>query len=238
MDTANNTVEVWRRIPSAPAYDVSNLGRVRSWLRPGRRKGNASPLDSEPHLIAIQAWARGRAMCQVQHSDGKHRLRYVSHLVAEAFIGPRPAGMVVAHRNDIPWDNRPENLHYATQSQNVREAYDNGALLRGAQPRTWGKNPRSKLDAEAVRVIRRRRAAGERPCTLAREYGVSATTIAAIVARRVYAWVKDDPLSTEMHKRVTTQARAMRAAQRALEKTENDCACMARMLETTERKAA
>lgn len=231
METENKTVEEWRRIPSAPLYDVSNLGRVRSWLKKGG-------VRSEPRLMRIQPWARGRALCRIQHSDGKYRLRYVSNVVAEAFIGPRPAGMVVAHRNDMPWDNRPENLHYVTQSENIREAYANGAIQRGAHPIKWGKHWRSKIDAETVRDIRRRSAAGEKQASIAARYSITQTAVSNIVRGRTYAWVKDTPLATEMHKRVVTQARAMRVAKRALEKTENDCACMARMLETTERKAA
>lgn len=231
MNTEKNTAEEWRRIPSAPNYDVSNLGRVRSWI-------HAKGMRREPRLMKVQAWSGGRPTINLTHSDGRYRVRFVSHLVAEAFIGPRPEGMVVAHRNDAPWDNRPENLHYVTYSENTREAYANGAILRGANPVRWGTHPGAKLTAAEVRAIRRRRAAGESASKLAAEYNVSLPLVYAVANGRRYAWVKDDAVSTELHRRVSSQARAMRLAKRALEKTEVDSAAMARMLGATERKAA
>ena len=48
--------------------------------------------------------------------DGRH---YVHVLVAEAYI-PRPQGSVeVRHLNNIPTDNRVENLAWGTRSDNV-----------------------------------------------------------------------------------------------------------------------
>ena len=54
------------------------------------------------------------------------RQRYVHQLVLEAHVGPRPRGMNVLHANDIPWDNRLENLRWGTQSENLKEATVNG----------------------------------------------------------------------------------------------------------------
>ncbi len=48
----------------------------------------------------------------------------VHHLVAEAFIGPRPPGMVVCHNNGDPLDNRVENLRYDTQANNITDMHD------------------------------------------------------------------------------------------------------------------
>jgi hypothetical protein len=40
-------------------------------------------------------------------------------LVAAAFIGPRPPGLEVMHANDIPTDNRVENLSYGSRAENI-----------------------------------------------------------------------------------------------------------------------
>lgn len=48
--------------------------------------------------------------------------RYVHQLIAEAFIGPRPDGYVVDHVNRVKGDNRPSNLRYITQAQNLKNS--------------------------------------------------------------------------------------------------------------------
>lgn len=50
----------------------------------------------------------------------------VHHLVAEVFIGPRPEGMLVCHRNDDPLDNRITNLYYGTKQENEKDKTRNG----------------------------------------------------------------------------------------------------------------
>lgn len=59
--------------------------------------------------------------------DGGRRQRTVHSLIAEAFIGPRPEGQVVRHLNDVPTDNRPENLAYGTYQENEMDKYRNRA---------------------------------------------------------------------------------------------------------------
>ena len=52
--------------------------------------------------------------------------RRVAHLVAEAFLGDRPAGTVLRHLNDNPADNRVVNLAYGTHSENRYDSVHNG----------------------------------------------------------------------------------------------------------------
>jgi hypothetical protein len=44
------------------------------------------------------------------HRDGQKVPRYVHHLVLEAFVGPRPEGLVCCHWDGDPGNNRLENL--------------------------------------------------------------------------------------------------------------------------------
>lgn len=85
--------EIWRPIPSAPRYDASNEGRVRS------RKGRAA------RLMIPQ---RG----QYLHLLIDCRNAYVHDLVAEAFIGPKPKGWFIHHKDRNKYNNEASNLEY------------------------------------------------------------------------------------------------------------------------------
>lgn len=58
--------------------------------------------------------------------------RYIHCIVAELFLGPRPAGMVVHHKNHIKSDARACNLAYVTPSQNTRAAVEAGRFHRSS----------------------------------------------------------------------------------------------------------
>ena len=91
--------EVWKPIPKADGYEVSDLGRVRSprkLLRPHLRPSG--------HTVT---WVKG------------YGLRYTHFFVLLAFVGPRPKGLVSLHKNHCPADNRIDNLRYGTISENI-----------------------------------------------------------------------------------------------------------------------
>lgn len=53
--------------------------------------------------------------------------RYLAHyLVALAFIGPRPAGHDVCHRDDDKRNNHHSNLRYDTKAENMMDRVRNG----------------------------------------------------------------------------------------------------------------
>lgn len=58
--------------------------------------------------------------------DGIQSFRLVHQLVLEAFIGPRPAGMMACHNDGNPANNRVENLRWDTQSSNIFDAIGQG----------------------------------------------------------------------------------------------------------------
>lgn len=60
-----------------------------------------------------------------RHVSVKARTVGVHRLVAEAFLGPSPSpGHYVNHKNGVKWDNRAENLEWATPSENQRHSFD------------------------------------------------------------------------------------------------------------------
>ena len=97
--------EIWREAPGKPGCFVSDLGRVRN------RTKDVRLLPTESGHLACSMYGR------------THK---VHQLIAAAFHGPKPCGLVVMHMNHIPWDNRPENLRYGTVGENIRMDFEVG----------------------------------------------------------------------------------------------------------------
>lgn len=102
--------EEWRDIPGWEGYyQVSNLGQVRS-------------LHTSPPTI----------MTPSKHRDGYGKLNlrraktYHPHtLVALAFLGPRPGGAIIDHKDQDHTNHKADNLRYisATESNQNRKPY-------------------------------------------------------------------------------------------------------------------
>ena len=88
-----------------PGVEVSNDGQV-------RRYGTAAKLFTQP---------RG-----VPRFNYGGRIRIVAHAVAEAFLGPRPKGLLVLHEDDDKTNNHASNLRYGTKSENSFDSVRNG----------------------------------------------------------------------------------------------------------------
>lgn len=99
-------------------YEVSDTGKVRSIPRQtatGMRGGRMLSLQELPP-------SAGRPYKIAHLYKGNRRKAARVHvLVLEAFVGPRPDGMDACHNNDIPGDNRLENLRWDTKSANQQD---------------------------------------------------------------------------------------------------------------------
>ena len=113
--------EVWKPIPGTSGWhEASSLGRIRSVTRvieDGRTfKGRVKKLGTS---------ATGHLRVNLSY-PGFSGVLWVHRLIAAAFIGPCPEGMEVRHLNDVPSDNRAENLVYGTRKENVNDRDVNG----------------------------------------------------------------------------------------------------------------
>jgi hypothetical protein len=102
-------------------YEVSDQGRVKSLERFGSDGRRVHEKILKPMLIG-----RPKYGAVALHRDGIRNVRKVHHLVLEAFIGPRPIGMMGLHDNDIQTDNRLSNLQWGTGSVNQYDSVRNG----------------------------------------------------------------------------------------------------------------
>jgi len=92
---------------------------------------------------------------------GLRRIHAVRRLVAYMFLGDRPEGMVINHKNGKRNDDRAENLEYVTWKENALHGYRvNGRKHSDKQKKLASErfggsnNPKAKVTAEQVKQIR------------------------------------------------------------------------------------
>lgn len=132
-------------------YEVSDHGRVRSLPRIDAQGGRRKLRIFKPSRM--DAW--GHRGIKVRR-DGVVRSVYVHHLVLEAFVGPRPPGMIACHWNDVPDDNRLANLRWGTIRDNRLDMIRNGSDHNLNKTHCWRGHPFTEANT--------RRYAGRRHC--------------------------------------------------------------------------
>ncbi len=104
----------WKTIKDFPDYFISNDGEIKS-IKNGKERFLKPYKGSTGHM-------------KLTLFDDKHNRNYklLHRLLAETFI-PNPDNLpFVRHLNDIPDDNRLENLAWGTVGDNVKDAIRNG----------------------------------------------------------------------------------------------------------------
>ena len=165
--------EVWRPVTFPDFtnyYQVSSLGRIRRINPTGNNK---------PHgLLRPKTDKEGRRSVCLYGAVCK-KMFFVHSLVATAFIGPRPDGMVINHINFKPSDNRVENLEYTTQRDNIHHSHKHGRMASGF------KLPQTRISDQHVREIRELAAAGSlSQSQIATLYGINQTTVSQFHLRK------------------------------------------------------
>ena len=113
------TPERWLPVPGYEGrYAVSDQGRVRSFVHPRRKSGGFLRAWVDPGI--------GYRAVLLYKGDKTRERVLVHRLVCEAFNGPGEDGQVARHLNDDPMDNRPENLAWGTQADNLQDMVRNG----------------------------------------------------------------------------------------------------------------
>lgn len=163
----------WRRSIRLPDYDISERGDLKLATRDifsfkvgYVRKPN---VHSNGYLVVTDRRADERL--------------YIHHLVAEAFIGPRPVGALVLHGDGDKLNNHRSNLRYGTQLENIADARSHGTLTCGERMGS------AKLRAADVLRIREAHLFGAKAGDLAEAYGVTSRPIRAVINRETWKHV-------------------------------------------------
>ena len=99
------------------AYEVSNLGRVRSVDRT-RLGRNGFPQPIRGRVLNAHRNVGGYQQVRLSLNGKKHG-HYVHRLVMAAFVGPCPLGHEVDHIDNKPANNTLSNLRYVTPQENT-----------------------------------------------------------------------------------------------------------------------
>lgn len=127
--------EIWKDVVGYEnLYQVSTWGRIKALLRTVLHPH--SGVKTYPEKIMTPKTAGHRGYHKITLSkDGKAKKHSISRLVAEAFI-PNPENKrIVNHIDGNKSNNHIENLEWATDSENIKHAYDNGLAIakKGAE---------------------------------------------------------------------------------------------------------
>lgn len=106
--------------------------------------------------------------------------RNPGRLVLEAFVGPRPRGMQVCHRDDDQSNNRRENLRWDTPKANCADRDRNGKTHSGERHHF------ARLTASDVRKIRNHLQRGTNRQVIADSFSVHIGTIDRIAKRKTW----------------------------------------------------
>ena len=164
-------MEEWRDIAEKDGYQVSNEGRVRSYIN------NRHGITDTPHPLKPQMNRYGRPTVCL----GRSRRRLISRLVAEAFI-PNPDNLpLVRHMDDNPLNNRVDNLRWGTQKDNMQDCVKHGRLVGNTAP---------AIESKKCPVIAISKTTGERKyygsmSDAARELGLWTQHISSVLKGRI-----------------------------------------------------
>ena len=108
-------------------YEVSDRGGVRSLPREIEvtRNGKTFTRTVAGKLLSPGRYESGHLFVNLYRGNQPHPVR-VHHLVLEAFVEPRPEGMLGLHRDDDPANNHVSNLYWGTYSDNQNDKVRNG----------------------------------------------------------------------------------------------------------------
>lgn len=115
----NESREKWVPIDGYDNYEVSNMGRVRSYIRAGGEKLKL------PELKTQCPDNRGYLVVSLSRYS-KTKTFQVHLLVLNAFVGPSPEGFEARHLNSNRFDNQLSNLEWNTKRRNIDDRMETG----------------------------------------------------------------------------------------------------------------
>ena len=171
-----NMQEAWKTIDGYERYQISNTGKVVSDKRQGSKGGEINPTKNEFGYLQVKLYKDGA---------GKYNNFAVHRLVASAFIDNPYNLPEVNHKDGDKNNNNVENLEWVTRQENVKHSFETGLNA----PHCGEENGNHKLTQNDVDEIRKIYIKGDElfgGAALAKEYGVSVSTICRIARNEIW----------------------------------------------------
>ena len=164
--------EEWRSVVGYEGrYEVSSMGRVRSYYIAGHQIVSISP----QRICCLDVAQDGYHRIELRR-DGTARKFYVHDLLLFAFVGPCPSGMMARHLDGTRTNNIPGNLEWATAKDNQGDRVRHGTHIRGERC------PHAKLTHERVAELRILCATGQATQEIAgRMFGLPQQQVSKII---------------------------------------------------------
>jgi hypothetical protein len=193
MDVTDYSNEEWRPVAGwEQSYEVSSHGRLK-----GIRCIGQFP---HPRIIRCSTSPNGYRQSALHFRKQKKYVQ-IHTLIAEAFLGPRPEGMTVNHKDGVKTNNHYTNLEWKTPRENTQHAHDTGLcgpllpkrIIEKREPRpfmTGTSNWLAKMNPEKVVIARELHKSGFGYREIGKRFGVSGSCILSICDRKTW---KDVP---------------------------------------------
>lgn len=170
-EVSKAAIELWAWISGYEGfYEVSSFGLLRTWRVKGNKQG---VLRKEAAQMSPGKNSNGYRTVRLAKNKKATTLK-IHSLVAETFIGPRPDGTEINHKDGCKTNNRVENLEYVTRSENQKHAYRLGLKTVAVyEPDRGEDGSNAILTTDQVIEMRRLRKEGMLFRQLAKRFGVS-----------------------------------------------------------------
>jgi hypothetical protein len=148
MSDSQHTIseEIWKPVPDYPGYEISSLGRLRSYWKIGQKENT---LSIEPQRIINQTIAPSGYFVANLAKNKRYKTYQIHRVVLLAFVGPCPPKFVCCHKDGNRLNNILSNLRWDSYKGNEADkkplGIDNAGERHGS----------AKLTADTVIAIRR-----------------------------------------------------------------------------------
>ncbi|HMS92370.1 MAG TPA: NUMOD4 motif-containing HNH endonuclease [Candidatus Saccharibacteria bacterium] len=157
--------EYWKKIPGFDSYSISNRARV--------RRDAPAPGCKAGHILKPHLTNKGYFRVRLSLGSRDNFVRPSVHsLMATTFIGDRPHGFDINHKDGNRINNSIDNLEYVTRSQNCLDGFKRGRV--SIPPKHSGSShPQAKIDEPIARSIKTMLKSGMSAIEVARNSGIS-----------------------------------------------------------------